>query len=387
MSLSLAMIVKNEENCLARVLSGVHRYVDEIIIADTGSTDRTKEIARGFNAKVLDFNDSKAFDIDTFVEGVPGPFTGQKYLCDYALARNFSFENAAGDYILWLDADDVVLSAENLPKLLDSMDANKSDLSMLPYQVYFDENDNCTRVYARERISKRDSGLRWGGPIHEAILYEPCHQILHTDSVIVQHRRLENTRPPGVKHSRIKILTKRYLSGIRNFRELFYLGNEWMQVPDVDKAVVCYEEYLNLSRWSEEICVVRNILGTIWETKGELHRAYREYATAHCEDFNNPDPLFGLARIAYMKRDLGSCIKFTEAGFNCDTSKALMPIDPVGRARDPHVCYSDALFQIGKVKEAIESCKRGLSVGACPELQANLERFRQKQEPLAQGPK
>ena len=85
-SLSLCMIVKNEERYLVKCLKSVRDIVDEMIIVDTGSTDKTKDIAIVFGAKIFDF-----------------PWTG-----DFAEARNHSLEPAVGDWILVLDADEVI---------------------------------------------------------------------------------------------------------------------------------------------------------------------------------------------------------------------------------------------------------------------------------------
>jgi glycosyltransferase involved in cell wall biosynthesis len=83
---SLAMIVRNEENNLPHCLQSARDLFDEIVIVDTGSTDRTKEIALEFGARVVDF----------------------VWIDDFAAARNVSLANATGDYIFWLDADDVL---------------------------------------------------------------------------------------------------------------------------------------------------------------------------------------------------------------------------------------------------------------------------------------
>jgi glycosyltransferase involved in cell wall biosynthesis len=82
--LSLAMIVKNESRCLARCLESVKTITDEIVVADTGSSDGTPGIARGFGATVVDF-----------------PWGG-----DFAAARNFAISKTSGDWILALDADE-----------------------------------------------------------------------------------------------------------------------------------------------------------------------------------------------------------------------------------------------------------------------------------------
>src|SRR5918997_4758595 len=93
-TLSLCMIVKDEEEMLPRTLEAVKPAVDEIIVVDTGSTDRTVEIAESFGAKVLHHE-----------------WTG-----DFAAARNVSIDAATGDWILYLDADEVLV-AEDAPRL------------------------------------------------------------------------------------------------------------------------------------------------------------------------------------------------------------------------------------------------------------------------------
>ncbi len=82
--LSLCMIVKDEEEALPGCLESVRGLVDEIIVVDTGSRDRTPEIAKKYGAKVFSF----------------------KWINDFAAARNESLRHATGDYIFWLDADD-----------------------------------------------------------------------------------------------------------------------------------------------------------------------------------------------------------------------------------------------------------------------------------------
>lgn len=86
MKLSLALITKNEARCLARCLASVRGLVDEIIVADTGSTDATIQIARDCGAQVSHF----------------------VWVNDFAAARNFALAQTTGDWILVLDADETV---------------------------------------------------------------------------------------------------------------------------------------------------------------------------------------------------------------------------------------------------------------------------------------
>ena len=91
-TISLCMIVKNEERVLGRCLESVQEIADEIIIVDTGSEDRTKEIAEKYHARVFE----------------------QEWQDDFSRARNYSFSQAEMDYCMWLDADDIIMKSEAL---------------------------------------------------------------------------------------------------------------------------------------------------------------------------------------------------------------------------------------------------------------------------------
>ncbi|SMC40383.1 glycosyltransferase [Sporomusa malonica] len=87
MKISLCMIVKNEEELLRKCLEQIIPHVSEFIIVDTGSTDKTKEIARQFTSQIYDFD----------------------WCNDFSKARNFSISKASNDWILVLDADELVI--------------------------------------------------------------------------------------------------------------------------------------------------------------------------------------------------------------------------------------------------------------------------------------
>jgi hypothetical protein len=140
------MIVKDEEDVLAQCLTSVKGVADEIVIVDTGSADRTKEIAAKFTNKVYDFD----------------------WIDDFSAARNFSFSLATADYILWLDADDVLLPEDRI-----KFEALKKNIPpdvgavMMKYNTGFDAQGNVTFSYYRERLTKRALNFQWREPVHE----------------------------------------------------------------------------------------------------------------------------------------------------------------------------------------------------------------------------
>lgn len=168
-TVSLCMIVKNEEKVLARCLESVRDFADEIVVCDTGSTDKTREIATNYG-HVVDF----------------------AWCDDFSAARNFSFAQANGDYILWLDADDVVQEREKseLFRLKERLDGTQ-DVIMLPYHTAFDEQGKPVFTYFRERILRRAAGFRWEGAVHECIT--PRGNIVYGRAA-VEHRPLGRER-------------------------------------------------------------------------------------------------------------------------------------------------------------------------------------------------
>lgn len=170
-TLSVCMIVKNEEDVLGRCLACIKDIADEIIIVDTGSTDQTKEIAKEYTDKIFDF----------------------PWIHDFSAARNHSFAQATQDYIMWLDADDII-DEENRQKLksLKISLAPSVDMVTMQYDVAFDEGGNPTLSYCRERLFKRSMHYRWEGEIHEVIA--PYGTIIHSE-IAIRHKKMRPNEP------------------------------------------------------------------------------------------------------------------------------------------------------------------------------------------------
>ena len=146
-SVSLCMIVKNEEANLADCLSSVKDLVSEIIIVDTGSTDRTVEIARAFGARVEHFT----------------------WINDFAAARNESIKYATCDWILWLDADDRVSpqAIVQLKRALVSGIADAYDCLVVSPLAHGGRSSLITTNHIR--LFRNHLGLRFDDAIHESI--------------------------------------------------------------------------------------------------------------------------------------------------------------------------------------------------------------------------
>jgi tetratricopeptide (TPR) repeat protein len=145
------MIVKNESGNLPNCLGSVAGLFDEIVVVDTGSTDRTAEIAREFGARVFDF----------------------VWVDDFAAARNAALARATGDYAFWLDADDVVdpPQREKLQVLFDGL--RRGDEAAFVVRCSCDpgpNGDGGQTVVDHIRLFPLREDVRWTYRVHEQIL-------------------------------------------------------------------------------------------------------------------------------------------------------------------------------------------------------------------------
>lgn len=163
-TISLCMIVKNEERILARCLDSVADLMDEIIIVDTGSTDRTKEIASRYTDKIYDF----------------------QWIHDFSAARNFAFSKANMEYIYSADADEV-LSEENRERfrILKEVLLPEIEIVQMKYgnQLQFGTVYNFDEEY-RPKLFKRKRDFVWEEPIHETVRLEP---VVFDSDIVITH--------------------------------------------------------------------------------------------------------------------------------------------------------------------------------------------------------
>mgnify|MGYP000905100519 FL=1 len=150
MRISVCYIVKNEAANLTRSLSTVKDCADELIVADTGSADASKEIAARAGAKVLDY----------------------VWQDDFAAARNFTLDAATGDWIIFLDADEGFLHPAAVRTAVEELDAVCPPLDAVMVEMVEIDVDDGEREIGRDRLPRlfrRLPELRYQGRIHENI--------------------------------------------------------------------------------------------------------------------------------------------------------------------------------------------------------------------------
>ncbi|MDE7301462.1 MAG: glycosyltransferase family 2 protein, partial [Clostridia bacterium] len=221
MILSICMIVKDEEATLARCLDCVKNLADELIIVDTGSVDKSVEIARRYTDKVYFFD----------------------WCDDFAAARNFSFSMATGDYVMWLDADDVITD-DNVEKLSELKQRDDFDVAFVKYAAAFD-GDVPIMEYYRERVVRRALNLQWEGAVHEAIV--PIGRVIYSDARI-DHRKVKANPPMR----NLRIFQKLIASGnLLDERQKFYYGRELFYSGMYLESIAVLNDFLKGDGWVE----------------------------------------------------------------------------------------------------------------------------------------
>lgn len=212
------MIVKNEEDFIGRCLDSVKNVVDEIIIVDTGSTDKTIEICRSYNARVERFNWNESF----------------------ADARNYGLEKATGDWIIWLDADEELDKIDSL-KLFKGNHFDDFDLLTIRLVNYYGDEidkDNTTDV-AHTRLFRRSTGIKFINKIHETlnIINIPQERIGHLDIKVYHYGYLNGVVEKKDKYERNMKMLKRQLNEGENVPWThYYIGMEHYRKQEFEKA-------------------------------------------------------------------------------------------------------------------------------------------------------
>ncbi|SFE57346.1 Glycosyltransferase involved in cell wall bisynthesis [Paenibacillus catalpae] len=224
-SISLCLIVRNEEDVLARCLDSVKGIADEIIVVDTGSIDRTKEIASSYTSRIYDF----------------------EWIEDFAAARNFAFGKATSEYILWLDADDIFMEEDQvmLLELKASLSPEVDTVSMY-YHLSKDESGMVTNRLRRNRLVKRARQFRWIGAVHE---YLEVYGAALASEIAVTHA---STRHDSDRN--LRIYEQRLARGEEfSPRDLYYYANELKDHSRYEKAILYYNRFLHSKKgWVED---------------------------------------------------------------------------------------------------------------------------------------
>jgi len=215
--LSLCAIVKNEEKNISKLLDSVKGITFEQIIADTGSTDRTVEIAEKAGASVHYF----------------------KWINDFATARNYAIDQAKGDWILILDADeyfypeDAEKLADFLEKIQSEPEKRKNSLAISFMLINLDDKGRRMTKSSTVRVFRNIPSIRYTGRIHEQLTVD-INDIIHLDNINLMHTGYSETahKETGKGKRNIELLRSELKGEPNSLKLKSYLANSLSMSTD-----------------------------------------------------------------------------------------------------------------------------------------------------------
>jgi tetratricopeptide (TPR) repeat protein len=283
---SLAMIAKNEEANLCLCLMSVADLVDEMIVVDTGSTDRTKEMALACGARVFDF---------AWVES-------------FAAARNESLRHATGDWILWLDGDEHFNhdSREKLRTLFAGL-RDENCAYVMKQQSTPDHPGGSDTLVDQVRLFRNHPSIRWRYRVHEQILpalREAAHEVRFTD-ILLEHTGYQDPALRRQKTQRnLQLLQLEAAEQPDDPFTLFNLGWAYHGLGETAKALPLLRRSLALSQPGDSI--IRKLYVLLAQAHRQLGQEREALAACRAGRARCPDDAELLFLEGQMLRERGN---------------------------------------------------------------------------------
>lgn len=324
-SISLCMIVRDEEETLERCLLSVHHLVDEIIIVDTGSVDNTVKIAEKYTSNIF------------FLE----------WKDNFSFARNFSFSNATKDYILWLDADDYLTKRDQTEfKQLKGQLDDSIDSVTMNYHLSFDENNQPAYSLKRNRLVKRTRHFKWIGAVHEYL--EVYGKIIDSD-VAITHGKEKNTSNRNL----LIYLNKRKNEEVFSTRDLFYFANELKDHHRYSEALTYYKKFLNKQNgWIEDkiqACLNKSFC---FEKMGEKEEAIRSCLETFTYNTPRAEACCAIGRLFMEKLNWENAIFWFEVALQQPKPSSMAILHEPSWTWIPHLQLTVCYEKINAVEKA-----------------------------------
>jgi len=304
--ISACLIVKNESLLLSRCLESLRSFVDEIIVVDTGSTDNTIEIAHSHGAQVKYFT----------------------WIDDFSAARNESLRHARGDWILYIDADEVIdsVNAGKIRRVITQKDIMGATVRQcIPQQA-----ENIVTAFYIEycRLFRHHPAIRFEGAIHEQILPSIERiggKVLRTD-IVIHHWAYAATEDK--KRCRAERNLRYLLAEVKRVPDdpfvHFNLGMTYRELRQQDMAIRSFHRALD----KDDGHIKRELIGQIHLSLAKLYlesgnsakTAYHAHQISTYEP-DNPLSYYILATLAVTNNQFNTAIKYLEGAIQITKGK------------------------------------------------------------------
>ena len=341
-TLSVCLITKNEAERIESAIRSVLPFADEVVVVDTGSTDDTVEIAKRLGAKIGYF----------------------EWCDDFSAARNVSLDLATGDWIMWLDADDIIPASEwSKLRELKKTSLDKAFLFKL-------KNKGTTAsVFWQMRMFPNRPEIRFKYPVHEQVspaIMELRIPMLNVDITVV-HTGYISPEVTRTKIARNTRLLKKYLKKHPDdsFCRL-YLGRSYMSEGDLKNAVkelelaVANNEFKKHSSATYIIALIT--LGDAYMRLGRTIEAKKVLEQANLMDPQSANTIVPLAecynRLEMPEKAWELLRELNDIHFE----PSMMPTDPSVIKFTAELQKAAAMAKLGMLRDAFISCRKAEAI-------------------------
>jgi glycosyltransferase involved in cell wall biosynthesis len=331
LNFSIVLIAKNEAETLPRLLASLDKFHfkergGEVVVLDTGSTDKTVEVARNWGCKVEEVADKFIEVIDkekasAINEKFSVSDTGiiskivkeGERVFNFGAARNYAASLASNDFIWMPDCDEIFTAL-----YIDEIESKiKEGYGQLEFNFVFAHGPNGEEIVKFIQCKAYDrTKLQWRGKIHEVltpIVSTEIKRVLLPESIVkIEHYQNEKTNRAG------------YLSGLAldcyenpdYDRNSHYFAREmwWRGYPE--EAIKEFKRYLTISWWDAERSKSMVFIGDILLSQGKDREALRWYYDAYLECLTTREPLIKIGKYFFDKKDWARCIFHLEGCLN-----------------------------------------------------------------------
>ena len=343
-TLSVCMIVKNEETYIKECLESIKNVSDQIVILDTGSTDKTLEIAKLYNAEIHFF----------------------EWVNDFSAARNASVGYAKGDWILWLDADER-LTPDSQTKLLPELISTDKPLI---YKVRIENETNdaaSARTSTAHRLFNNNRGIRFKNRIHEQLYTDGRHgpAEIRKSAICLKHLgyALEGEKKQVKDARNLKLLYQMVAENPNDAYAHYTLGQQLSLSGKLDESLAHLEKAFDLNQFEKEMTV--SLMNVMAETYFKLNQIEKSEYFAQMsikKETLQTGAFYMLYRIANEKKNYFKALEAIEQ--IRANNKKISGTDPRISTdviiADDKLLYTKAILleKAGKPEDALRSLKK-----------------------------
>lgn len=325
--ISLCMIIApkdKEAELLDRCLEIVFPFVKDIQITITGENKKCEEVCKKYGANISHF----------------------EWVNDFAKARNFNFSQAKGEYILWLDADDILRGGEHLKKAVKLMKEQKVDCGVMNYLYAFNESGECTTKHLKTRIVKNDGCVEWAGRVHEDFKENRNIEAYFIKEIEVLHIR-DDAHIKESANRNLDIAQDALKDAPDDPRSHYLMAQAYMGLGD-DKAADWFKSFLKISHSDEEKYLVLLAVGDMLKEKKYYHEAI-DLRPVY------PNAYFSLGYEARKERRFEQALNFLEIGLQLPKPDMTMIVhNPRDYDYNPLMVMMDIYLETGEYQKAMK---------------------------------